>query len=140
MNYNNSYKVDNYYSPECDRGLAFNDAVIGIDESSMRVIYSVAKCLHILERDMEMIDAIDYFEFNEAFSVVGLVNTSLLKIDPTKVNVHGGAVSLGHPLGCSGARILVTLIHILQKNKAQYGAAAICNGGGGASAMVIESC
>ena len=85
-------------------------------------------------------EAISYFEFNEAFSVVGLVNTSLLKLDPTKVNVHGGAVSLGHPLGCSGARILVTLIHILQKNKAQYGAAAICNGGGGASAMVIESC
>ena len=72
--------------------------------------------------------------------MVGLVNTSLLKLDPTKVNVNGGAVSLGHPLGCSGARILVTLIHILQNNKAQYGAAAICNGGGGASAMVIESC
>jgi acetyl-CoA C-acetyltransferase len=85
-------------------------------------------------------ETISYFEFNEAFSVVGLVNTSLLNLDPTKVNVHGGAVSLGHPLGCSGARILVTLIHILQKNKAQYGAAAICNGGGGASAMVIESC
>jgi acetyl-CoA C-acetyltransferase len=85
-------------------------------------------------------EAISYFEFNEAFSVVGLVNTSLLNLDPTKVNVHGGAVSLGHPLGCSGARILVTLIHILQKNKAQYGAATICNGGGGASAMVIESC
>lgn len=83
---------------------------------------------------------ISFFELNEAFSVVGLVNTHLLKLDPTKVNVHGGAVSLGHPLGCSGARILVTLIHILQKNKAQYGAAAICNGGGGASAMVIESC
>ena len=82
---------------------------------------------------------ISFFEFNEAFSVVGLVNTSLLNLDPTKVNVHGGAVSLGHPLGCSGARILVTLIHILQKNKAQYGAAAICNGGGGASAMVIEN-
>jgi len=85
-------------------------------------------------------EAISYFEFNEAFSVVGLVNTSLLKLDPTKVNVNGGAVSLGHPLGCSGARILVTLIHILKNNKAQYGAAAICNGGGGASAMVIESC
>lgn len=85
-------------------------------------------------------DAISFFEFNEAFSVVGIVNTNLLKLDPAKVNVHGGAVSLGHPLGCSGARILVTLIHILQKNKAQYGAAAICNGGGGASAMVIECC
>lgn len=84
------------------------------------------------------INEVAYFEINEAFSVVGLVNTQLLKLDPAKVNVHGGAVSLGHPLGCSGARILVTLIHILQKNKAKYGAAAICNGGGGASAMVIE--
>lgn len=81
---------------------------------------------------------IDFFEFNEAFSVVGLVNTEILKIDPTKVNVHGGAVALGHPLGCSGARILVSLVHILRKHKAKYGAAAICNGGGGASAMVIE--
>ena len=67
------------------------------------------------------------------------MNTQILSIDPAKVNVHGGAVALGHPLGCSGARIMVTLIHILQKNKAKYGAAAICNGGGGASAMVIEA-
>jgi len=81
---------------------------------------------------------IDYFEFNEAFSVVGIVNTEILKIDATKVNVHGGAVAIGHPLGCSGARIIVSLVHILKKNKAKYGAAAICNGGGGASAMVIE--
>jgi len=66
------------------------------------------------------------------------VNTEILKIDPAKVNVHGGAVALGHPLGCSGARIIVSLIHILKKNKAKKGAAAICNGGGGASAMVIE--
>lgn len=83
-------------------------------------------------------DEISYFELNEAFSVVGLVNIELLQLNPAKVNVHGGAVSLGHPLGCSGARILVTLVHILQKNNAKYGAAAICNGGGGASAMVIE--
>ena len=82
-------------------------------------------------------EAIDFFEFNEAFSVVGLVNTKILELDMNKVNVHGGAVALGHPLGCSGARIIVTLIHILQKKKAKYGAAAICNGGGGASAMVI---
>jgi len=68
-----------------------------------------------------------------------LVNTKLLELDSSKINVHGGAVALGHPLGCSGARIMVTLIHILQKNKAKYGAAAICNGGGGASAMVIEA-
>lgn len=84
------------------------------------------------------INDIQFFEFNEAFSVVGIVNTEILKIDPSKVNVHGGAVALGHPLGCSGARIIVSLIHILRKHKAKYGAAAICNGGGGASAMVIE--
>jgi acetyl-CoA C-acetyltransferase len=81
---------------------------------------------------------IHFFEFNEAFSVVGIVNTEILKIDASKVNLHGGAVALGHPLGCSGARIIVSLIHILSKHKAKYGAAAICNGGGGASAMVIE--
>ena len=86
------------------------------------------------------VDQIDAFEFNEAFSVVGIVNTQLLKIDANKVNIHGGAVSLGHPLGCSGARIMVTLTHILQQNQKQLGAAAICNGGGGASAMVIERC
>lgn len=82
---------------------------------------------------------ISFFEINEAFSVVSLVNMEILKLDPTKVNVHGGAVSLGHPLGCSGARILVTLIHTLKHNGARYGAAGICNGGGGASAMVIEA-
>ena len=86
------------------------------------------------------INQIDFFEFNEAFSVVGIVNTQLLKIDPAKVNIHGGAVSLGHPLGCSGARIVVTLTHILESNQKQFGAAAICNGGGGASAIVIERC
>jgi acetyl-CoA C-acetyltransferase len=84
------------------------------------------------------VNQIDAFEFNEAFSVVGIVNTQLLKIDSTKVNINGGAVSMGHPLGCSGARIVVTLSHILQQNKKQYGAAAICNGGGGASAIIIE--
>ena len=84
------------------------------------------------------INQIDFFEFNEAFSVVGIVNTQLLKIDPAKVNINGGAVSLGHPLGCSGARIVVTLAHILQSTQMQFGAAAICNGGGGASALIIE--
>jgi acetyl-CoA C-acetyltransferase len=81
---------------------------------------------------------IDFFEFNEAFSVVGLANIKLLGLTDQNVNVHGGAVSLGHPLGCSGARILVTLVHILRQHNARLGAAAICNGGGGASAMVIE--
>ncbi|HEV7230538.1 MAG TPA: acetyl-CoA C-acyltransferase [Bacteroidia bacterium] len=81
---------------------------------------------------------IQYFELNEAFSVVGLANIQKMKLDASKVNVNGGAVSLGHPLGCSGARILVTLIHVLKQNKAKLGAAAICNGGGGASAVVLE--
>ncbi|HET6243440.1 MAG: acetyl-CoA C-acyltransferase [Bacteroidetes bacterium] len=81
---------------------------------------------------------ISYFELNEAFSVVGLVNVKELNLDKSKVNVNGGAVSLGHPLGCSGARIIVTLINVLKQNNGKYGAAGICNGGGGASAMVIE--
>ena len=84
------------------------------------------------------ISAIDYFEFNEAFSIVGLANMKILGLDDSNVNVKGGAVSLGHPLGCSGARILVTLINVLHQNDAKLGAAAICNGGGGASAMVLE--
>lgn len=81
---------------------------------------------------------VDYFEFNEAFAVVGLANAKILGLDNNKVNVNGGAVSLGHPLGCSGARIIVTLINVLEQNNAKIGAAAICNGGGGASAIVIE--
>jgi acetyl-CoA C-acetyltransferase len=81
---------------------------------------------------------IDFWELNEAFAVVGIENTRRMKLDPAKVNVHGGAVSLGHPLGCSGARIIVTLINVLKTNHGRFGAAGICNGGGGASAMVIE--
>ena len=84
------------------------------------------------------IEKIDFFELNEAFSVVGLVNMKLLEIEPNKTNVNGGAVSLGHPLGCSGARIVVTLLNVLDQNKGKYGAAGVCNGGGGASALVIE--
>ncbi|MCX8676907.1 MULTISPECIES: acetyl-CoA C-acyltransferase [unclassified Apibacter] len=85
------------------------------------------------------LDDIDFFEFNEAFSVVGLANAKILNIDSSKVNVNGGAVSLGHPLGNSGSRIIVTLIHVLKQNNAKYGAAAICNGGGGASAIILEN-
>ena len=82
---------------------------------------------------------IGFWELNEAFSVVGIENSRRMKLDPAQVNIHGGAVSIGHPLGCSGARILVTLVHVLLQKKARYGAAGICNGGGGASAMVIEN-
>jgi acetyl-CoA C-acetyltransferase len=83
---------------------------------------------------------INYWELNEAFSVVGIENTRRMNLDPAKVNVNGGAVSLGHPLGCSGARVIVTLINVLKQNNGKYGAAGICNGGGGASAIVIENC
>jgi len=82
---------------------------------------------------------IAYWEINEAFAVVGIENSKRMELDPSKVNVHGGAVALGHPLGCSGARILVTLLNILIQNKARYGAAGICNGGGGASALILEN-
>ncbi|HEY2726409.1 MAG TPA: acetyl-CoA C-acyltransferase [Parafilimonas sp.] len=82
---------------------------------------------------------INYFELNEAFSVVGIANIQKMGLDASKVNVNGGAVSIGHPLGCSGARIIVTLINVLKQNNAKFGAAGICNGGGGASAMVIEN-
>ena len=84
-------------------------------------------------------DDMDYYELNEAFSVVGLANMKLLGIDSSKTNINGGAVSIGHPLGCSGARIVITLMNVLKQNNGKYGAAGICNGGGGASAIVIES-
>ncbi len=83
-------------------------------------------------------EQVDFYEINEAFSVVAIANNQLMKLDPNKVNVHGGAVSLGHPLGASGARIIVTLIHVLKQHGGKIGAAGICNGGGGASAMVIQ--
>ena len=92
-----------------------------------------------LERAGCSINDIDAFELNEAFSVVGLVNNKLLNLDASKVNINGGAVSMGHPLGASGARIVVTLLHVLKQNSGSLGAAAICNGGGGASAMVIKN-
>ena len=91
-----------------------------------------------LEKAGIAISDVDYFEFNEAFAVVGLANSKILGLDDSKVNVNGGAVSLGHPIGCSGVRIIVTLINVLEQNNGTIGAAAICNGGGGASAIVIE--
>ena len=98
-----------------------------------------AKALPLALRKAKLdIKDIDFFEFNEAFSVVGLANMKILGLSDKNVNIHGGAVSLGHPLGCSGARIVITLLHILKQNDAKFGAAAICNGGGGASAMILE--
>lgn len=93
----------------------------------------------ILKADLTASD-ISFWEINEAFSVVGIENMRRLGIKHDRVNVHGGAVAIGHPLGCSGTRVIVTLIHVLQRNASRYGAAGICNGGGGASAMVLENC
>jgi acetyl-CoA C-acetyltransferase len=98
---------------------------------------SVAVPKAVKKAGLQMSD-IEYFELNEAFSVVGIANIKLMNLDASKVNAHGGAVSIGHPLGASGARIIITLLNVLQQKNAKYGAAGICNGGGGASAMVIE--
>ena len=92
----------------------------------------------LAKADLSVSD-VDYWELNQAFSVVGIANTKLLGLDPSKVDVNGGAVALGHPLGNSGSRILVTLLHVLKQNGGKIGGAGICNGGGGASAMVIEN-
>jgi len=99
---------------------------------------SIAVPVAVKRAGLQMSD-VDFVELNEAFSVVGIVNTRKMNLDPAKVNVNGGAVSLGHPLGCSGARIVVTLVNVLKQKGGKIGAAGICNGGGGASAMVIES-
>jgi acetyl-CoA C-acetyltransferase len=101
--------------------------------------YACISCAKAVAKAGLQMSDISYWELNEAFSVVGIENSKRMKLDPSKVNVHGGAVSLGHPLGASGARIIVTLINVLKANNAKYGAAGICNGGGGASAMVIEN-
>lgn len=98
---------------------------------------SVAMPLAAKKAGLEMKD-IEYIELNEAFAVVSLANIQILSLDPSKVNVNGGAVSMGHPLGSSGSRILVTLINVLNQKNAKYGMVGICNGGGGASAVVIE--
>ena len=98
---------------------------------------SIAIPAAVQKAGLKMSD-IEYFEINEAFSVVSIANNQLMKLDPAKVNINGGAVAIGHPLGCSGARIIVTLLHVLKQQGARYGAAGICNGGGGGSAIVIE--
>jgi len=92
----------------------------------------------VLQRASLKISDVDLFEINEAFSVVSIANNRLLSLDPEKVNIHGGAVSIGHPIGCSGARIIVSLIHALKRTGGKLGCAGICNGGGGASALVLE--
>ena len=124
------------------RGLKPLARIVGYDDAACAPIdFGIApakatnKLLKRLKMDMK---DIDYFEFNEAFSAVSLANMQLLKLDPSKVNVHGGAVALGHPIGMSGARIILSLINVLRLKDGKLGLAAICNGGGGASAMIIE--
>jgi acetyl-CoA C-acetyltransferase len=115
--------------------LSFADAAQEPEWFTTAPAKALPKALHKANLKIE---DVDYFEFNEAFSVVGLANMKILGLTDANVNVNGGAVSLGHPLGCSGARILVTLINVLEQQKGAIGAAAICNGGGGASAIVIK--
>ncbi|KVV14762.1 acetyl-CoA C-acyltransferase [Flavobacterium sp. TAB 87] len=121
------------------RALAYINGYADAAQEPKWFTTSPAKALpKALDKAGISISDVDYFEFNEAFAVVGLANSKILELENNKVNVNGGAVSLGHPLGCSGARIIVTLINVLEQNNAKIGAAAICNGGGGASAIVIE--
>lgn len=116
--------------------VSYADAAVEPDRFTM----APSKALPVaLEKANLTKDDIDFFELNEAFSVVGLANSKVLGLDAAKVNVNGGAVSIGHPLGSSGSRIIVTLINVLKQNNGKYGAAAICNGGGGATAIVIEN-
>lgn len=117
--------------------------IIGWGEAEREPVdFTVAPSLAVpkaLKHAGVKIDDVDYFELNEAFSVVGLANTKLLEINPEKVNVYGGAVAIGHPLGCSGARIVVTLLSVLKQEKGKIGVTGICNGGGGASSIVLEA-
>ena len=115
--------------------ISYSDAAV--EPNWFTIAPSIALPIAVKKGNIKIED-IDFFELNEAFSVVGLANTKILNIDPKKVNVHGGAVSLGHPLGCSGTRIVVTLINIMRQKNGKIGAAAICNGGGGASALIIK--
>ena len=115
--------------------LSYEDTALDPDWFTIAPSEAIPKALKKINMS---INDIDYFELNEAFSAVALANMKILNLDSSKVNVNGGAVSIGHPLGCSGARIIVTLLNVLEQNNGRIGAAAICNGGGGASAMIVK--
>ena len=116
--------------------VSYADAALKPEYFPIAPAHAVPKAL---EKAGLTISDIDFFEVNEAFSVVALVNEKLMHLPHDKTNIHGGAVSLGHPLGVSGARIIMALVNILKQYGGRYGAAGICNGGGGASAMIIEN-
>ena len=117
------------------RIVAYDDAAVAPIDFAVAPSKAVEK---LLKRAGMTMNDIDYHEYNEAFAAVALANMKLLDLDPTRVNVHGGAVALGHPIGCSGARLLISLINVLRTKNATMGMASICNGGGGASAVIIE--
>jgi len=125
--------------PLCEL-LSFADAAQEPVDFPTTPSLAIPKAMQRIDLKMEHLDfSRDYFEINEAFSVAAIANAKLLNIPIQNVNIHGGAVGLGHPLGCSGARIVVTLLNVLKKKKGRYGIAGICNGGGGASAMIIKN-
>jgi acetyl-CoA C-acetyltransferase len=115
--------------------IGYADSALAPEDFPIAPVQSITKAV---ERAGLTLDDIDFFEINEAFAVVSLANNELLKLDTAKVNVNGGAIALGHPIGSSGARIVVTLTSVLKQNNAKYGVSGICNGGGGSSAIVIE--
>ena len=125
-----------------ERGLKPLARILGYDDAAVAPIdFGIAPTKavqRILQKKSMNIKDVEYHEINEAFAAVALANTKLLDIDPERVNVHGGAVALGHPVGCSGARIILSLINVLKHKNASVGMASICNGGGGASAILIE--
>jgi len=125
-----------------ERGLKPLARIIGYEDAEVEPInFGIAPakaCGRLLQKRGMTVKNVDFHEINEAFSAVPLANMKLLDIDPTRVNVHGGAVALGHPVGMSGARIVLSLINVLKRNNGTIGMASICNGGGGASAMLIE--
>jgi len=114
---------------------SYDDAAVAPIDFAIAPTKAVEK---LLKRTGMTMSDIEYHEVNEAFSAVVLANMKLLELDPSRVNVHGGAVALGHPIGCSGTRILISLINVLRQRDATIGMASICNGGGGASAVILE--
>ena len=125
-----------------ERGLKPLARIIGYEDAEVEPInFGIAParaCSRLLQKKGMTVKNVDYHEINEAFAAVPLANMKLLDIDPSRVNIHGGAVALGHPVGMSGARIILSLINVLRRNNGSIGMASICNGGGGASAMLIE--
>jgi acetyl-CoA C-acetyltransferase len=125
-----------------ERGLKPMARIVGFDDAAVQPIdFAIAPakaCDKLLKKVGMTMDDIEYHEINEAFAAVALANMKLLDLDPSRVNVHGGAVALGHPIGMSGARVLISLMNVLKRNNATMGMASICNGGGGASAVILE--